>query len=65
MNKKLKWQILRTFLFIIIGTMNTVLIRPEDVGSWKNYIGYALLIIALFDIVSIFIQLKRNKNEKV
>lgn len=45
--------------------MNTVLIRPEDVGSWKNYIGYALLIIALFDIVSIFIQLKRNKNEKV
>lgn len=65
MNNKLKWQILRTFLFIIIGTMNTVLIRPEDVGSWKNYIGYALLIIALFDIVSIFIQLKRNKNEKV
>ena len=31
--------------------MNTLLIKPEDIGTWKNYVGYALLIIALFDII--------------
>jgi hypothetical protein len=63
MNKKLNWQIIRTLLFIIIGLFNTVLIRPEDIGTWKNYLGYALLIIAVFDIISIIRQILTNKNK--
>ena len=47
--KKKTWTILRTALFFIIGLMNTVLIRPEDVGSWKNYLGYFFLLLAVVD----------------
>lgn len=47
--KKRTWGILRTALFIIVGLFNTVLIRPEDIGTWKNYLGYALLLIGIID----------------
>jgi hypothetical protein len=43
------WPYLRMLLFIIVGLLNTVLIRPEDVGTWKNYLGYALLVIGIID----------------
>lgn len=29
--------------------MNTVFVKPEDVGTWKNYLGYGLLIFAFVD----------------
>lgn len=43
------WPYIRTALFIIVGLLNTVFIRPEDIGTWKNYLGYALLVIGLID----------------
>jgi hypothetical protein len=46
---KLNWSIIRTAMFILVGLMNTVFIRPEDIGSWKNYIGYLFLLIAVVD----------------
>ncbi|MCP4977567.1 MAG: hypothetical protein GY931_15550 [Maribacter sp.] len=49
---------------IIIGTMNTLLLKPEDVGSWKNYLGYAFLIIALLNILFLVKQLKNRDNER-
>ena len=43
------WTIIRTAIFILIGLMNTVFIRQEDIGSWKNYVGYLFLLIAAAD----------------
>ena len=59
------WAIARTLLFVIIGLLNTVFIRPEDIGTWKNYVGYGVLLVAIVDIFFLFKQyLKRNNNEK-
>jgi hypothetical protein len=47
MTRKMKyWQIFRTLTFIVVGLLNTAFIRVEDIGSWKNYIGYLLLHIS-------------------
>ena len=46
---KLTWTIIRTVMFYIIGLMNTVLIRTEDIGTWKNYAGYLFLLVAAVD----------------
>ena len=60
--KKIKqyWMILRTLTFLIVGLMNTVLIKPEDVGTWKNYTGYLLLILAGLDIIYFIIKIKKG-----
>lgn len=62
---KKHWTIARTLLFVIIGLKNTVFIRPEDIGTWKNYVGYGVLLVAIVDIFFLVKQyLKRNNNEK-
>ena len=43
------WAVLRTLTFFVVGILNTALIRPEDIGTWKNYVGYAFLIIGIID----------------
>jgi hypothetical protein len=48
---KTSWTIARVLLFLTIGIFNTALIRPEDAGSWKNYLGYFFLLIALIEII--------------
>ncbi len=48
-NQKTSWKIIRTILFLVVGLMNTILIKPEDIGSFKNYLGYGLLILGLID----------------
>lgn len=53
------WPVIRTLLFLILGMMNTVLIKPEDIGTWKNYVGYGSLLAAALD-TSILI--KNNIN---
>ena len=64
-SKKKIWTIIRTLLFIVIGLMNTVLIRPDDVGSWKNYLGYLFLIIAAIDLFYLIInQLKSSQKSR-
>lgn len=45
------WHFSRTLGFWIVGAFNTVLIRPEDVGSWKNYVGWGLIALAVLDTV--------------
>jgi len=62
---KKHWAIARTILFIVIGLMNTVFIRPEDIGTWKNYVGYGFLLVAVVDTFFLIKQyFKSNKNEK-
>lgn len=53
---KLVWQIQRTLLFWIVGLFNTLLVRPMDVGTWKNWLGWLLLALALLDTISLLIK---------
>lgn len=48
------WHVERTVLFWAIGLMNTVWIRTEHVGTWKNWIGLGVLAIAIVDTVVLF-----------
>ena len=45
------WNYIRTIIFYTLGIMNTIFIRPEDVGTLKNYIGYILLLLAIMDTI--------------
>ena len=60
---KLYWPIIRTIIFIILGLMNTVFIKPEDIGTLKNYIGYAFLVLAVIGVLQVLNQLKKSKQE--
>jgi len=62
MNKNAR-TIIRTALFLIIGLMNTVFIRTEDVGSIKNYLGYLFLLVALIDAIFLIKKLVYTKHE--
>jgi hypothetical protein len=48
------WHVQRTVLFWLIGLFNTALIRPEDVGSWKHWLGWALIVLAAVDTIALF-----------
>lgn len=48
------WHLQRTVLLWIIGLLNTALIRPEDVGSWKNVVGWVVLMIAVADSIALY-----------
>jgi len=62
---KNNWPILRTILFIVIGLFNTVLIRPEDVGTWKNYLGYGFLLLGIIEAFFLIRKFsKKYKDEK-
>lgn len=43
------WPLQRTLLFWIVGIMNTALVRSEDVGSWRNIVGWVLVVAAALD----------------
>lgn len=61
-NKKINYLII-IITTLIIGLFNTLFIRPEDVGTWKNYVGYVFLVICAFNI-GIFIYKLRKKSKK-
>jgi hypothetical protein len=48
----------------IVGLINTLLIRPEDIGSWKNYVGYVFLIISSANLIWLFVILYKKKFKK-
>jgi len=43
------WHVVRTVLFWTIGLGNTAWVRPEDVGTWRNWLGWLMLFLAAFD----------------
>lgn len=51
---KAVWHVQRTLLFWIGGLLNTALLRPEHVGSWRNWIGIAILVVAAIDTVALW-----------
>jgi hypothetical protein len=60
--RNLIWTTIRTLTFLIIGLMNTALIKPEDIGTWKNYVGYAFFLVAVLDTIYLSTQLKKEKK---
>jgi hypothetical protein len=48
-SEKKHWPIARTILFIVIGLLNTIFIKHEDIGTWKNYAGFGFLLFAVVD----------------
>lgn len=60
MNKKFL-SVIIIVAALLVGLMNTILIRPEDVGSWKNYVGYLFLAIA---VVNFFFLIRKNHKRK-
>ena len=40
------WHLQRTLLFWVVGIFNTALVRPEELGSWRNIVGWVLLVAA-------------------
>jgi cytochrome b len=64
MTRKMKyWRFLRTLTFLVVGLLNTAFIRAEDVGTWKNYIGYLLLAMAAYDFTAMIISIIRSRKE--
>jgi hypothetical protein len=50
------WHVQRTVLFWVIGLLNTVYARPEQVGGWRTWVGAVLLVIAAADTVALFLK---------
>ena len=61
---KTVWRIMRSLLFLVVGLIGTVFIRPELKGTLENYIGYALLVLAAVDIASLIITGFKGKVNK-
>jgi hypothetical protein len=51
---KALWHVQRTVLFWIIGLGNTVWGRPEYVGTWRNWLGWLVLVAAICDSIALF-----------
>lgn len=47
------WRVQRTLLFWIVGAMNTVGARAEDFGTWRTWLGIALVVAAICDTVAL------------
>ena len=50
------WHLQRTLLFWIVGLLNTAFLRAEDFGTWKNWVGWGVLLIAAADSVALFLK---------
>ncbi len=53
---KAVWHLTRTLGFWTIGLFNTLLLRPEDVDTWRPYVGGILLLIAVADTIALGVQ---------
>ena len=62
--KKMKWRLIRTVGFYLVGFMNTLLIRDKDIGTFKNYLGYVLIIVAIFDTYRIIRAARLEKRKE-
>lgn len=47
---------------ITIGVANIILVKPEEGGAWKSYLGYALLLMGLVNLVLFVISLQKPQK---
>ena len=63
--KRTWWRITRTIIFLVGGLRSTVFIDSALTGSLENYLGYALLLLAIIDISTmVYEYIKNNKESK-
>ena len=62
-NKKILPILLITITTLIVGLMNTVFIKPEDIETWKNYVGIVFLLIAIVNIILFAFVIKRSDTK--
>ena len=48
------WRVQRTVLFWVGGVLNTALLRPENVGGWRNWLGWTILVLAAIDTIALY-----------
>jgi len=48
------WHLVRTLTLWVVGLLNTLLARPEAVGSWKYALGWILVAVAALDSVGLY-----------
>jgi hypothetical protein len=64
---KIIWHNTRTATFYIVGFLNTILIRPEHIGTWRHFLGIFLLVLAVVETIVILrktIEQRRIKGVK-
>lgn len=49
-NNRMRNQIIIILTTFVVGLFNTLLLKPEDTGTWKNYVGYGFLLICLINV---------------
>jgi len=47
---------LRTVGLWVVALFNTLLLRPEDVGSWRTWVGWAVLALAVVDTCALYLR---------
>ncbi len=58
--EKRNWGLVRILSLVIIGLLNTVFLKPEDMGSWKNYAGFLFMLLAAINVVFLVVQQQKE-----
>lgn len=61
---KSQWPVARTALLWVLGVLNTLLIAPGQVGTWRNDLGYLFLVLAAIDTIHHVVRLRRRSASK-
>ena len=52
-------------MLVLLGLMNTVFLKPEDIGSWRESVGVVLLVLAfVYAFVFVFSWPRKDAIEK-
>ncbi len=49
------WPVVRMIFFLVTGLIFTLLSKEAHTGSFKNYLGYLLLTLAVYDVFVLLI----------
>lgn len=58
------WRPSRTVGLWLVALFNTAMIRPEDVGSWRSWVGWLVVVLAVADTVALFLR-ERAASKRV
>ena len=47
-------------MLVLLGLMNTVFLKPEDNGSWREPVGVVLLVLAFVYALVFVLSWRRN-----
>ena len=49
--RKALWHIQRTACFWLVGLLNTLMLKPEDLNTWKHGLGWLFILAAIADSI--------------